>query len=131
MTHEQIQEVLSDWIDGELAAEASAEVTAHVDACPPCAREAALRRRLGSALFQAPVPADPRATEAFVARVMARVEASAVTPWERFAGRILTPAFGLALAVLLFSIAVPSADEDAPLGVAASVDAEFVLGVTP
>lgn len=131
MTHDRIQEVLSDWIDGELSAEAGAEVAAHVDACASCAREAALRRRLGAALFQAPPPVDPRSTEAFVARVMGRVAADAVSPWERFAGRVLTPAFGLALAVLLFTIAAPSADEDAPLGVAASVDAEFVLGVTP
>jgi anti-sigma factor RsiW len=126
MTHEKIQERLSEWLDGELDASASAEVSAHLDACPSCRGESERLRRLGPALFKASAPPDPRSTEAFVARVMSRVEAESVSPWERFAARVLAPALGLALAALVFAIVMPGPDEDAPLGVeVVSVDAMF------
>ena len=119
MDHEQIKGKLSEWLDGELDAAASAAVSAHLDACPACSAEARSLRRLGAALFKAPPPVDPRATGAFVARVMARVDAESVSPWERFAARVLAPALGLALAGLVFAISMPGPDDDAPLGVAA------------
>ena len=126
MTHEKIQERLSEWLDGELDASASAEVSAHLSACAACKAEASRLRALGAALFKAQAPADPRSTEAFVARVMARVDTEPVSPWERFAARVLAPALALALAGLVFAIAVPGPDEDAPLGVeVVSVDAMF------
>ena len=131
MKHEHMQERLGEWLDGELAAAAYAEVAAHLDACASCKGEVLRLRRLAAAVFPAPNAADPRSTEAFVARVMARVASDAVTPWERFAARFLVPALGLALAGLLFTISVPRADADAPLGVAMSVDADSVLGTAP
>ena len=131
MNHEQAKDLLSEWLDGELDAAAGAAVSAHAASCAACGTESARLRRLGPALFAAAAAPDPRATEAFVARVMARVEADSVSAWERFAGRVLTPAFGLALAALLLGIYLPSADADAPLGVTASVDADAVLGVAP
>ncbi|MDD5303630.1 MAG: zf-HC2 domain-containing protein [Elusimicrobia bacterium] len=131
MTHEQIQERLNEWLDGELDASAFAEVSSHLDACAACKGDVLRLRRLGAALFKSPAAADSRSTEAFVARVMARVEAESVSPWEKFAARFLAPAFGLALAGLIFTIYVPRADIDAPLGVVASVDADSVLGVAP
>jgi anti-sigma factor RsiW len=126
MTHERIQEQLSEWLDGELDAAASAEASRHIDACPLCKDEVFRLRRLGAVLFKAPAAADPRSTEAFVARVMARVEAESVSPWEKFAARVLAPAFGLALAGLLLAIFLPRPDADAPLGVeVVSVDADL------
>jgi len=132
MTHEKVREILGEWIDRELDASASAAVSAHVEACPACESEARRLRALGAALFRAPATADPRATEAFVARVTARVEAEAVSPWERFAARVLAPALGLALAGLVFAISMPGPDEDAPLGVAAlSIDAGSAFEAAP
>lgn len=127
MTHEQTQEQLSEWLDGELDPAASAEASRHIDSCPACKDEVFRLRRLGAVLFKAPSAADPRSTEAFVSRVMARVVDASVSPWERFAARFLAPAFGLALAGLLFSIFAPRPDADAPLGIAAvSVDADLL-----
>jgi len=130
MNHEQVKERLSEWLDGELDAAIGADVSGHLDACASCNAEASRLKRLGAALFK-PFPADPRSTEAFVARVMARVEEDAVSAWERFAALFLAPAFGLALAGLLLAIYLPSSDDDAPLGVAMSIDADAVLGVAP
>lgn len=115
MTHEQIQEQLSEWLDGELDPAASADASRHIDACASCQADVARLKRLGAALFKTLPAADPRSTEAFVARVMARVETDAVSPWERFAGRWLAPAFGLALAGLLAGILLPELDAELPL----------------
>jgi anti-sigma factor RsiW len=131
MTHEQIQQRLSEWLDGELDAAAREEASRHIDGCAACKSEVVRLRRLGAALFSKAASADPRSTEAFVARVMARVEDESVAPWERLAARFLVPAFGLALAGLLFSISLPRADPDAPLGVVASVDVDSMMGVAP
>lgn len=131
MTHEEIQERLSEWLDGELDPAASTDASRHIDACAACKAEVARLRRLGGAFFYKRPRVDPRSTEAFVARVMARVEAEAVTPWERFAARVLAPSFGLALAGLLLAISLPRADEDAPLGVELTVDADAVLEAAP
>ncbi len=134
MTHEQIHERLGEWLDGELDGSASAAASRHIDSCAACKSEVFRLRRLGEALFAAPAAADPRSTEAFVARVMARVSADTVSSWEKFAARFLAPAFGLALAGLLFTIYAPrpEADADAPLGVAAlSADASSVFEAAP
>jgi hypothetical protein len=83
-------------------------------------------------LFTAAAPVNSRSTEAFVARVMARVDEESVSSWERFAARFLVPAFGLALAGMLFAISLPSEDADAPLGVAAiSADVASAFEVAP
>jgi len=131
MNHDQIRGRLDEWLDGALSPAESSAASSHIDACVDCRNEVSRLKRLGAALFAAPAPVDPRSTEAFVARVMARVEEDAVSPWERFAARVLAPAFGLALAGLIFTISLPSAaEDDSPLGVA-MVDAEAVMGVAP
>ena len=132
MTHEQNHQRLSEWLDGELDPAASAAASRHIDACSDCKSEVQRLRRLGSALFQAPVPLDRRSNEAFVSRVMARVEAESVSPWERFAALFLAPAFALALVGLLFTISSARVDADAPLGVAAaSADAGAAFELAP
>jgi anti-sigma factor RsiW len=133
MRHEDIRDRLGEWIDGELDPAVRLEVGAHLSACADCGLEAGRLRRLGSALFAAPLPADPRSTEAFAARVMARVQAEPISVWERLAARVLAPTLALALAGLLLAISIPRADEDAdaPLGVAALADADAILGATP
>lgn len=104
MEHAQAWDRLDEWLDGELPADAATELSRHLDACPACKSEAALRRRLGEALF-APAPAeDPRATAAFARRVMARVEESAVPFWQAWLGRSLAPALAAGLAALLLSL---------------------------
>lgn len=132
MTHDKIQERLSEWLDGELEDALSAEASRHIDACAVCKDEVVRLRRIGTALFQAPAPIDPRSTEAFVARVMGLVVEESVTPLERFAARFLVPAFGLGLAASLFMISLPADDADAPLGVSVvSVDVDSFLEVAP
>lgn len=132
MNHDQIRGRLDEWLDGALPPAESAAASSHIDSCGACKEKIALRRRLAGALFdKLRTPGEPRSTEAFVARVMARVEADAVSPWERFAARVLAPSFGLALAGLLVTISLPPADPDAPLGVEFDVDAEAVLGALP
>ena len=91
-------------------------------------------RRLARALFPAPRPADPRATEAFTARVMGRLREERVPAWQRW----LSPALGLALAGLLAAIMLPGIDADVPLdeqlvsaGASWSEGADALLGVQP
>lgn len=117
MKHEECRELLSEWIDGALNAGEAAAVDAHAASCAACREDAARLRRLGPALFRSPAPADPRSTEAFVARVMSRLEDEAVPAWERlFAGRWLAPALGLALCGLAAFLWLPSPDRfDLPL----------------
>lgn len=123
MKHEEIRELLGQWVDGELGESEAAAVSAHAAACAGCRADERRLRRLGPALFRAAAPADPRRTEAFVARVMARVEADSVPAWTRW----LTPALGLALAGLVAALWLPSADAfdlplDAPLVAGTSYD---------
>ena len=117
MTHERIQQRLSEWLDGELDPAASAAASRHIDECAACKQEVALLRRLGAVFFRPDAPAESRSTEAFVARVMARVDAEAVSLGEKFASYFLAPAFCLALAGLLLTIFLPRPDADIPLGV--------------
>ncbi len=128
MKHEEIRELLGQWIDGELGAAEAAAVAAHAAACAGCRADEARLRRLGPALFQAAAPPDPRKTEAFVARVMARVEADSIPAWTRW----LTPALGMALAGLLAALWLPSSDAlDLPLDAQLVADASYDLGVAP
>ena len=106
-------------------------MSGHLESCAGCKTEITRQRRLSAVLFGAKPAFDRLSNEAFARRVMARVEAEAVSPWEKFASLFLVPAFGLALAALLVTLASPRVDADVPLGVAMAEDADAVLGVTP
>jgi hypothetical protein len=75
-------------------------------------------RRIAAAFFHAPQPPSSSQTEAFVRRVMARVEPqpAAVFPWQALLGaRWLVPALSLSLAMLLFKVMSPGLEAGAPL----------------
>lgn len=113
MEHEKALEKLDEWLDGELGEAESAALSRHLDGCEPCRREAALRKRLGEALF-VPAVEDPRRNEAFVRRVMASVEEDRVPFWRRLAAGALTPALALGLAALLLNIVSPASGSAGP-----------------
>lgn len=73
-------------------------------------------KRISKALFRAPAPPTAFETEAFVSRVMTRIdyEGSPLTRW--LTGRWAVPALGLGIVALFFSIvdSVPQADDEAP-----------------
>jgi anti-sigma factor RsiW len=114
MEHEKALDKLDEWLDGELGEADAAALSRHLDGCDACRREAALRKRLGEALFAPASAEDPRRTEAFVRRVMASVEEDRVPYWRRLAAGALTPALALGLAALLFDIASPAAGSAEP-----------------
>lgn len=114
MEHDQALDKLDEWLDGELGEAESAALSHHERGCDACRRELALRKRLGEALF-APVPADGALrNEAFVRRVMARVEEREGPFWRRVAAGALTPALALGLAALLLHIASPGQGSASP-----------------
>src|SRR6185312_4446453 len=104
MEHEKIVESLSAYRDGALSASEREAVALHLAGCADCSAVLADWDRLAKAFFR-PSPA-PTAfqTEAFVARVRARLPhgaASAAPSW--LSARWLVPALGLSFAVLAFT----------------------------
>lgn len=93
-------------------------------------------RRVRAAFFRAPKPPTSFETEAFVRRVMARVEQPPATvfPWGAlFGARWLVPALSLGLGMLLVSILRPGLENADPLDTLLLIDgsgsgvAELVL----
>jgi len=84
-----------------------------------------LDERLKALLFPPSAPADPRRTEAFVARVMSRVREESPAPWERWLWRLGAPVFAAGLAALLVSLTLPADDADEPL------DAQLLTASAP
>jgi hypothetical protein len=83
--------------DRLLAKESAADLTAHVDSCPDCARFAAFWEKVGEALGR---QVDVHPPVAFAHRVVARLPAPLATPEDllgRFAFRALPAAVLLAL----------------------------------
>jgi anti-sigma factor RsiW len=107
--HEQIKTNLFALYDGELPETERREAAAHLEGCPACRGEYQ-RWSAAAALFFR--PSQPQASEAFVRRVMARVEAEARPGLLSglFAWRWLAPAVGAGLAALALTVLVP-ADE--------------------
>jgi len=103
MQHEKIVEALSEYRDGALSAAEREAVARHLGGCAECSGVLADWERLSKAFFR-PSPA-PTAfqTEAFVARVTARLPGSAPAPLQWLTGRWLVPALGLSLALLAFT----------------------------
>jgi anti-sigma factor RsiW len=110
--HEQTKNKLFAFYDGELPVAERREVAAHLEICPAC-REEHRRWSAAAALFFR--PSQPQASEAFVRRVMARVEAEAhPSPFSGlFAWRWLAPAVGAGLAALALTVLVPR--DDSPI----------------
>lgn len=103
MNHDRIVELLSEYRDGALPPAERELVAAHLPACESCARALADWDRLAAAFFARPAAPTPVATEAFVARVMARLPDEAPGIWAWLTGRWLTPALGLGLVALIAS----------------------------
>ena len=103
MEHEKIVEALSEYRDGALSASEREAVALHLAGCADCAAVLADWDRLAKAFFR-PAPA-PTAfqTEAFVARVRARLPQEDASPFAWLTGRWLVPAMGLGFAGLALS----------------------------
>jgi anti-sigma factor RsiW len=103
MEHETIVEKLSEYRDGALSAADRDAVARHLTECSDCASVLSDWERLSKAfLRRAPAPT-PFQTEAFVARVTARLPGAAPAPFAWLTGRWLVPAVGLSFAVLALS----------------------------
>ncbi|MDE2292232.1 MAG: zf-HC2 domain-containing protein [Elusimicrobia bacterium] len=100
MDHDELRLRLSAYRDGELAEPERAAVAAHLAACPGCRSEARAWEGLARFLLKdRPAPS----SAAFTARVMAALPAAEPEPgWAWWA-----PAFGLAAAMLAFSLLSP------------------------
>lgn len=94
MTHEDIQDLLDAFRDGELTEAEAAAIRAHLPGCPACRQALAARDKVARLL-----QARPPASEAFVGQVMARIAAGelAAAPVPNWGGWWLAPAFGAAV----------------------------------
>ena len=102
MEHERIVENLSDYRDGALAPSERDAVSRHVAECADCSGVLADWDVLAKAFLRRPAPPTAFQTEAFTARVMARLPIES-EPFARLLSRWLAPALGLGLAALAFS----------------------------
>ncbi len=102
MNHERIVDLLSDYRDGALGAGERDAVARHLTGCADCASRLADLDRLAKALFRRPAAPTAFQTEAFAARVMARLPAAS-DPLAWLTPRWLVPAFGVGFAVLALS----------------------------
>jgi len=113
MNHEQTQELLSDYLDGELDARESAAAVAHLSDCADCRAELARYRRADAALRAATPPPTALQTAAFVRAVRKRLEAAPeaafLASWLA-SPRFAVPAFVLAFAGLIAAVLPPRAD---------------------
>ena len=103
MEHELIVEKLSEYRDGALGAAERETVSRHLSECAECSVLLSDWERLSSAFFRRPSAPNAFQTEAFAARVMARLPAAAPEPLSWLTGRWLVPALGLGFAALAFS----------------------------
>ena len=85
MEHEKIVEALSEYRDGALSAAERESVSRHLSGCADCSAVLADWDRLAKAFLRRPPAPTPFQTEAFVARVTARLPGAAWTPVGRAA----------------------------------------------
>ena len=69
---EQVREQLSAWLDGELTAAESRQVSQHLEVCPECSRELAMLQRLDAALGTLETPLPARLPERVLDRLQPR-----------------------------------------------------------
>jgi hypothetical protein len=111
MTCQQFDERLDEWVDGELAAEAAAEVETHLASCPLCReRERRLRQVLAHAASLPRSVTPPRDLWPGIARRVERERswswaAGGWSPWALAAAATVV----LGLAAVLWTGRVPSA----------------------
>ena len=103
MKHDQIVEKLSEYRDGALGAAEREAVSRHLPECAECASVLSDWERLADAFLRRPPEPNAFQTEAFTARVMARLPSAAPEPFPWLTARWLVPALGLSFAVLALS----------------------------
>ena len=103
MEHDHDAERLSEYRDGTLSASGREEVSRHLAECADCASVLSDWERLSKAFLRRPPPPTPFQTEAFVARVTARLPDANPSPFAWLTGRWLVPALGLSFTVLALS----------------------------
>ena len=103
MKHEDIVERLSEYRDGALSAADREAVSRHLDECSDCAKVLSDWEGLAKAFLRRPPAPTLFQTEAFIARVTARLPGAAPSALERLTGRWFVPALGFSFAVLAFS----------------------------
>ena len=102
MEHDHVVEKLSEYRDGALGAAERETVSRHLSKCADCAGALSEWERLARAFLRRPPLPTAFQTEAFAARVMARLPA-VPEPLSWLTGRWLVPALGLSFAALAFS----------------------------
>ncbi|MFI5362466.1 MAG: anti-sigma factor family protein [Elusimicrobiota bacterium] len=115
MEHDQIVERLSEYRDGALDAAAREDVSRHLAGCSTCSAVLADWEALSKAFLRRPPAPTAFQTEAFVARVAARLPARESASFAWLTGRVLVPALGLSVVALAFSFRpYPVADSSDP-----------------
>ena len=77
----EVQELLSAWLDGELAPEEQGLLAAHLKSCAGCRREEGQLRALDSALLELAAPVPPRLAEKVLARLREQQAPRGRRPW--------------------------------------------------
>jgi anti-sigma factor RsiW len=103
MEHDKIADRLSEYRDGALDAADRQAVSAHLSGCADCSTLLADWELLSKAFLRRPPSPTVFQTEAFVARVAARLPGAAPAPLAWLTGRWLVPAIGLSFTMLAFS----------------------------
>ena len=122
MNHTRAQELLSPFLEGDLADAERVAVEAHLAGCAGCAEELGFLRDTVSRLRRLPAPEPPPFLET---RVMARIEAGEARPsgfWRWLAPAsvpvIAAPYAAAAAALAVFAFATPGGESAAPIAVA-------------
>ncbi len=103
MTHEQFEDLLSAYADGELDDVASLE--AHLPTCPPCTARLAEYRAMGDALRrQARAETAPAALRERIAATLEAAEATAASPWARRRRPMWSPGVLAAAAAVVLAV---------------------------
>jgi anti-sigma factor RsiW len=103
MNHDDIVGKLSEYRDGALDSAERERVARHLTECADCASTLSDWESLAAAFLRRAPAATVFQTEAFAARVMARLPAAAPEPLAWLTGRWLMPALGLSFTMLAFS----------------------------
>jgi anti-sigma factor RsiW len=103
MTHEQFEDLLSAYADGELDDVASLE--AHLPTCAPCTARLAEYKGIGDALRrQARAETAPAALRQRIAATLEAAEATAASPWARRRRPMWSPGVLAAAAAVVLAV---------------------------